>query len=188
MTGQITVLPQDAVYRMDFSGVKILTYKVNGGAFFEYANSAFSGKVWGSMSMFGGAVSLNVPKGLDTDPGTVGLYFGPGNWEIYCGRQQSPIKVHFLITDVNGYMHLGQNVGLRVGGGLKAGSGKICLGIAAAEAYLKPWSESASARRPISRPTSRPGRALRPGCRPAAARNSRSTAPSISMSRPCPCI
>ena len=137
MTGQITVLPTDAVYRMDFSGVKILTYKVDGGAFFEYANSAFSGKVWGNMSMFGGAVSFSAPKGADNDLGTVGLYFGPGNWEIYCGRQQSPIKVHFLITDVNGYMQLGQNVGLRVGGGLKAGSGKICLGIAAAEAYLE---------------------------------------------------
>ena len=136
MTGQITVLPQDAVYRMDFSTVKILTYKLDGGAFFEYANSAFSGKVWGSMSMYGGAVSLNVPKGLDTDLGTAGLYFGPDNWEIYCGRQKSPIKIHFLIADVNGYMHLGQNVGLRIGGGLTAGSGKICLGIAAAEAYL----------------------------------------------------
>ena len=136
MSGQITVLPEDAVYRMEFSNVKLLTYKVNGGAFFEYASNSFSGKVWGGMSMFGGAVSLTAPKGSDNDRGTVGLYFGPDDWEIYCGRQPSPIQVHFLIADVDGYMQLGQKMGLRLGGGLKVGSGKICLGIAAAEAYL----------------------------------------------------
>lgn len=136
MTGQITVLPEDAVYRMEFSGVKILTYKVNGGAFFEYASNSFSGKIWGGMSMYGGAVSLTAPKGADDDRGTVGLYFGPDDWEIYYGRQASPIQVHFLIANVDGYMQLGQKMGLRLGGGLKAGSGKICLGIAAAEAYL----------------------------------------------------
>lgn len=136
MAGQITVLPEDAVYRMEFSGVKLLTYKVNGGAFFEYAGNAFSGKVWGGMSMFGGAVSLSAPKGADGDRGTVGLYFGPDDWEIFYGRQSSPIRVHFLIADVDGYMQLGQKMGARLGGGLKAGSGKICLGFAAAEAYL----------------------------------------------------
>lgn len=136
MAGQITVLPEDAVYRMEFSGVKLLTYKVNGGAFFEYAGSAFSGKIWGSMSMFGGAVSLTAPKGAEDDRGTVGLYFGADDWEIYCGRTASPILVHFLIADVDGYMQLGQKMGLRLGGGLKVGSGKICLGFAAVEAYL----------------------------------------------------
>jgi len=136
MAGQITVLPEDAVYRMEFSGVKLLTYKVNGGAFFEYAGSAFSGKIWGSMSMFGGAVSLTAPKGTDDDRGTVGLYFGADDWEIYCGRLASPIQVHFLIANVDGYMQLGQKMGLRLGGGLKVGSGKICLGFAAVEAYL----------------------------------------------------
>lgn len=95
MAGQITVLPEDAVYRLEFSGVKLLTYKVNGGAFFEYAGSAFSGKIWGSMSMFGGAVSLTAPKGGDNDKGTVGLYFGADDWEIYCGRLASPIQVLF---------------------------------------------------------------------------------------------
>jgi hypothetical protein len=136
MAGQITVLPEDAVYRMEFSGVKLLTYKVNGGAFFEYASNSFSGKIWGGMSMFGGAVSLTAPKGADDDRGTVGLYFGPDDWEIYYGRQTSPIQVHFLIANVDGYMQLGKKMGARLGGGLKVGSGKICLGFAAAEAYL----------------------------------------------------
>ena len=136
MVGQITVLPEDSIYRMEFGGVRLLSYKVNGGAFFEYAGSAFSGKIWGSMSMYGGAVSLTAPKGAENDRGTVGLYFGADDWEIYCGRLESPVQVHFLIADVDGYMQLGQKMGLRLGGGLKVGSGKICLGVAAAEAYL----------------------------------------------------
>lgn len=134
--GRLTVIPEDMVCRMAFDRVKLLSVLLDGGGFFEYGNSVFKGKVWGSLSLFGGAVSFSSPKGADSDLGTSGLYFGPDDWQLYCGRRESPIKVHFLIADVDGYMHLGESVGLRLGGGLNVSSGKICFGIGAAEAHL----------------------------------------------------
>ena len=134
--GQLTVIPEDIVCRMGFNHVKILSVLLDGGGFFEYGNSVFKGKVWGSLSLFGGAVSFSSPQGADNDLGTSGLYFGPDDWQLYCGRRESPIKVHLLIADVNGYMHLGKSVGLRLGGGMNLSSGKLCFGIGAAEAHL----------------------------------------------------
>jgi hypothetical protein len=134
--GQLTVIPEDVVIRMGFNKVVLLSYPLNGGGFFEYGNGAFKGKVWGNLSLFGGAVSISAPQGAENDLGSSGLYFSSDDWQIYCGRPESPISAHFLIADGMGFMHLGKNVGLKVGGGLNISSGKICLGIGAAEAHL----------------------------------------------------
>lgn len=124
MSGRLTVSPADSVYRMDFDEVKLLQIKLAKG-FFVYANGAFTGNLWGGFSLYGGAISCQIPANSNQ----VGLYFSDDSWEIWAGRQNTPINIHLLILDTQGYLQLGSQVGYKTGGTLKFNTGKVCLGI-----------------------------------------------------------
>lgn len=131
LAGQLTVAPEDNIYRMGFQDVRVFGIKLGGG-YFEYDNSVFKGNLWGGLSLYGGIISMNIPKDSDR----VGLYFDSGEWEIWAGRKETPLELKLLnMASTNGYYQIGSKTGYRVGGGMSFSTGKLCMGIFAGEAW-----------------------------------------------------
>lgn len=131
LTGQLTVNPEDMIFRMDFSSVRIFGIGLGGGHF-EYGNSIFEGNIFGGFSLYQGAVSCQIPQNSEK----VGLHFGDDYWEIWAGRKEDPLTLNLFNTlNTKGFYQFGSAVGYQVGGALSFDTGKICAGIFAANAY-----------------------------------------------------
>ncbi|MBU1390073.1 MAG: hypothetical protein KKD32_19715 [Proteobacteria bacterium] len=131
LTGQLTVNPEDMIFRMDFSSVRIFGIGLGGGHF-EYGNSIFEGNIFGGFSLYQGAISCQIPQNSEK----VGLHFGDDYWEIWAGRKEDPLTLNLFNTiNTKGFYQFGSIVGFQVGGALSFDTGKICAGIFAAKAY-----------------------------------------------------
>jgi len=131
LTGQLTVNPEDGVYRMDFFKVSLFGIGLGGG-YFEYDNNVFEGNVWGGFSLYNGIISCEIPKNSER----VGLHFGSDYWEIWAGKKENPVEMSlFHMASTYGYYQFGSEVGYRLGAGYSFNTGKLCLGIAAGRLY-----------------------------------------------------
>lgn len=140
LDGRLTIKPTgaDAGARMDFDAWLMSNDHSGNGdwqGFLQYSNSSFDGQLWGGMGLLGGALQIRAPKGA------VAMHFADDNWFIHVGKKSGPrVQAHLLIADGDGYMMLGSEDGLQVGGGihinLNGGLGKIEGGVETGMAVL----------------------------------------------------
>jgi hypothetical protein len=104
--------------------------------YINYANKALNGKIWGELDLLGGLVNFNL--GTENNP-AIALYFGPGNWYVYAGRQAGPrIKATiFKLGGADSYLEL-DGKGLRMGGSQKF---RLAAGSSLAGGYVESWMD-----------------------------------------------
>jgi Quinohemoprotein amine dehydrogenase, alpha subunit domain III len=115
MDGDLTIKPGDGA-RMDFRAWLLSAQHTGNGNFqgyLQYAANGFDGALTGHLDLLSNTVYFDIPENACT------MHFG-GNepWHIYAGQEAGPkIRMHMLITDVDGYMMLDEEA-LRFGGGV----------------------------------------------------------------------
>lgn len=125
MAGKLTVDVNAGMIRMDCNPVALFGVGLAGG-YFKYANSVFDGGVFGGFNLYEGALSCEIPQN-EADP-RVGLHLGDDYWEIWAGKQQTPLTIKLLnVVGADGYFQFGDKVGFRVGGGMSINSPKLCV-------------------------------------------------------------
>ena len=115
MDGDMTIKPGEGA-RLDFRAWLLDSQPSGQGNFhgyLQYAADAFDGALSGHLGLLADAVYFDIPENACV------LHFGKGQpWHIYAGRDVGPkIRMHLLISDMDGYMML-DDEGLRFGGGM----------------------------------------------------------------------
>ena len=118
LDGQLVIRSSGAA-RMDYSAW-LMARNPSGNAplhgSLEYSGGNFDGRLWGGFSFLGDVVALEL--GASESTAACSLHFGGGNWRIYAGdRNGQRIVGKLMGSTVNGYLMLGNEVGLAVGGG-----------------------------------------------------------------------
>lgn len=123
--------------RMDFHAWLLTADHSGNGTFqgyFQYAANSFDGRLWGGMDFMGGLASFSL--GSSANDAAVDLHFGSGSWHIYAGNKNGQrVQAHFIVANANGYLMLGSDVGLALGGDENF---CMCIGDSSvASAYIK---------------------------------------------------
>ncbi len=102
-----------------------------------FTGDGFDGKIWGSRSLFGDLIVFSL--GNQSNP-AVDLHFGSGDYHIYLGQEYgSKISAKILIAQCDAFLIIGNQCGMKVGGGLnvnlEVGSSNVL------SAYARGWMD-----------------------------------------------